>query len=87
MVVMKEQRGIIVGDPNLADRLGLGRDVWPQPNGIEHLVRTVTDCRAAPVEIVGEQCRGILPIDDRDHEPRAGARHTEQQPRQPAAGD
>ena len=50
-------------------------------------MRTVADRRAAPVEIIGEQRRGILPIDNRDREPRAGARYTEQQPSEPAAGD
>ena len=87
MVVMKEQRRIIVGDPDLEDRLGVGSDLRPQPDRVEDLVRAVGDRRAAPVEIIGEQRRGILPIDDRDREPGAGAGHAEQQPGQPAAGD
>ena len=38
MVVMKEQRRITVGDPDLEDRLGIGCDVRPQPDRFEDLV-------------------------------------------------
>src|SRR6266478_8090844 len=87
MVVMKKQRGIIVGDPDLADRLGVGSNFRPQSDCFENLVRTVADRRAAPVKIIGEQRRGILRVDNRDREPCAGTGDAEQQTVQPATGD
>jgi len=37
MVVMQAKRGIIVDNADLKDWLGLGRDVRPDPNGIEDI--------------------------------------------------
>ncbi len=86
-IVMQKQRRLVVGDADLADRLGGGGDIGPQPEPVEHQPRAVGDRRGAPVEDAVEHRRGVLRIDDRDREARAGAGNGEQHPVQPGPGD
>ena len=66
MIIMQEQRPIIVGDSDLEDRLGLRSDLGPQTEGVENIAGSVCDRRAAPVKIRAEQGRRVLTIDDTD---------------------
>ena len=52
LVVMQEQRRVVIGDADLADRLGLGGDLRPQTDAVEHQPRAVGDRRGAAVEPV-----------------------------------
>ena len=87
MVVVQKERRIVVGDPDLEDRLGRRGDLGPQAESVENPARAEGDRRAAPVETFAEHRLGILAINDRDSEPGAGAGDAEQQPDQTAAGD
>ena len=69
-VVMQEQRRVVVGDTDFADRLGVRGDVRPQAERIEHQARAVGDRRGAPVKAAIEHRRGVLRIDDRRPEAR-----------------
>ena len=84
---MQEQRRIVVGDADFADRLRLGRDRRPQPDPLQHQLRPVGDRRRAPVERLAEHRRRVLAVDHRDRKPGIGAGDAEQQPVQPAARD
>ena len=86
-VVMQEQRRLVVGDADLADRLGVAGDVGPQPDPVEHQPRAIGDRRGTPIEAAVEHRGRVLRIDDRDREARAGAGNSEQHPVQPGAGD
>jgi hypothetical protein len=41
MVVMEEQRGPVVRDPDLEDRLGSRSHAGPHPDAFEYIVRAI----------------------------------------------
>ncbi len=84
---MQKQGRIVIGDPDLEDRLGRRGKLRPEPERIEDLARAVSNRRGAPVEGLAEHRRRILAVDDNDREPGAGAGGTEQEPDHAAAGD
>jgi hypothetical protein len=87
MVVMHEQRRRIVGDADLADRLGLGRDLRPQPDAVEDQARAVGDRRGAPVECLRQHRHRVVAVDHGDRQPGIGTGDGEQHPVEPAADD
>ena len=84
---MQEQGRAVIGDADLADRLGLGGDLRPQPDAVENEPGAVGNGRGAAVEPLVQHRRRVLAVDDRDLEARAGAGNAEQHPHQPAARD
>ncbi len=73
VVVMEKLRRVAVGDPDLADRLGLRRNLVPGADAGEDALRAEGDCRSPSVERLADDARRILAVDDRDVEPGAGA--------------
>ena len=60
VVVMQEQRRIVVGDADFADRLGLAGDRRPYADAVEHQLRAIGDRRGAAVEACAEHRRRVL---------------------------
>src|SRR5215469_15607174 len=83
MVVVQKQRGTIVGDPDIEDRLSAPSDVCPQPDAVEYVSRTIGDSGGTPIKLLVQHRRGIVAVDNPDHQPGAGASHSEQHPNEP----
>ena len=87
VVEVEEERRVAVGDPDLQDRLGLGRHAAPHADRLEGALGGVGDGAGAAVEgpVQHRSRRGA--IDQRHPQPGAGQSAAERQPHQAAADD
>ena len=87
VVVVQEERRVVVGDADLQDRLGVRRERGPEADAVQHPLGAERDGGDPPVECGILHRLGRRAVDDDRLDPGAAERDPEGEPDEAAARD